>query len=180
MANDDQTKGSKQRLKPLAATERYPVRRRIRLPRIQYSQGHAFFITIDTHKRHPWFSLHPALCKQAEALLARLSQERGTVLYAWCIMPDHAHLLLEDGELVEYVRAFKGSLTPPARKIDPRRKLWQRSFYDHALRQEESVYRIARYIWENPVRAGLVEEPEEFSWIGSEVWPDFREFYHMA
>ena len=92
-------------------------------------------------------------------------------------MPDHIHILIEDLDIVEYVRLFKGTMTPLARKKDPTRQLWQRSFYDHAVRQEESVYNIALYIWENPVRARIVDAPKLYTWSGSEVWPDFRTFY---
>jgi len=78
---------------------------------------------------------------------------------------------------VEFIRLFKGRVTPRARKTEPGRKLWQRSFYDHALRKEESVYQVTMYIWENPVRAGLVEEPYEYKWSGSDVWLELGEYY---
>ena len=162
---------------PNVSSRRYPLRRKIRLPRIEYRQGHIFFITIGTHQRHAWFRLHPVLCEQSIELLKNLSQARGSILYAWCVLPDHIHVLVEDDDLIDFVRLFKGRLTPLARRKEPGRKLWQRSFFDHALRQEESVYRVALYIWENPVRAGIVEEPHEYPWSGSEVWPDFRNWY---
>lgn len=160
-----------------ASSREYPVRRKIRLPRIEYRQGHVFFITRGTHQRHAWFRLHPTLSVQSVELLRRLAQARGSILYAWCVLPDHVHVLLEDDELIDFVRLFKGRMTPASRSLEPKRHLWQRSFFDHALRQEESVYRIALYIWENPVRAGIVEEPHEYPWSGSEVWPDFRDWY---
>ena len=92
-------------------------------------------------------------------------------------MPDHVHVLVEDDDLLGFVRLFKGRITPIARRLEPGKKFWQRSFFDHALRQEESVYRIAMYIWENPVRAKIAEEPGEYAWIGSQVWSDFKKFY---
>ena len=92
-------------------------------------------------------------------------------------MPDHVHLLLQDQEVVDFVRLFKGKMTPRARKIEPERRLWQRSFFDHALRKEQSLTDIACYIWENPVRAAMADEPEEYPWSGSEVWPNWRKLY---
>lgn len=44
--------------------------------------------------------------------------------------------------------------------------LWQRSFYDHVLRGEEDMEEVAEYIWNNPVRAGLAEEREEYPFWG--------------
>ena len=76
--------------------------------------------------------------------------------------------------IVDFVQQFKGKMTPPARAIESGRKLWQRSFYDHALRKEESLNDVARYIWENPVRAGIVATAVDYAWSGSEVWPDWR------
>ena len=93
-------------------------------------------------------------------LLETLANERGTEVFAWCFMPDHVHFLLQDFDLVEFVRLFKGRLTPRARQLERSRPLWQKSFYDHALRKSESVFTIAGYIWENPVRAQLTNSPE--------------------
>ena len=150
--------------------ERFPVRKRIRLPLSAYSQRYAFFITLTTHRKHPWFALHPQLCDMAIQILLDLESVRGSTIYAWCIMPDHIHLLLQDTQLVDFVRIFKGKMTPKARKIKPAKRLWQRSFFDHALRKEESLVDVACYIWENPVRATLVESPKEYPWSGSQVW----------
>ena len=157
--------------------ERFPIRKRIRLPLSVYSQGNAFFITTTTHLKHPWFHLHPKLSQKAIQVIRQLASLRHAAVYSWCIMPDHVHLLLQDQEVVDFVRLFKDKMTPKARKIEPERRLWQRSFFDHALRKEESLTNIACYIWENPVRAGMVDEPEKYPFSGSEVWPDWRSVY---
>jgi putative transposase len=156
---------------------RFPVRKKIRLPLPVYSQRNAFFITITTHQKHPLFRLHPLLSETAINIIQELASLRNAVIYSWCITPDHVHLLLQDQEVVGLIRLFKGRMTPRARSIEPQRRLWQRSFFDHALRKEESLSEIACYIWENPVRAAIVEEPQEYLWSGSEVWPDWRKFY---
>ena len=92
-------------------------------------------------------------------------------------MPDHIHLLLSGKMIIEFIRRFKGKMTPDFRKIGPEQKLWQRSFYDHALRKEESLSDVAYYIWENPVRAKIVKKPPDYEYSGSVVWPNWREFY---
>ena len=157
--------------------EGFPVRKRIRLPLPVYSQGIAFFITITTHRKHPWFHLYPELTQTAIQIIRQLALLRHATVYSWCIMPNHVHLLLQDQEIIDFVRLFKGKMTPRARKIEPERRLWQRSFFDHALRKEESLTNIACYIWENPVRAGMVDEPEKYPFSGSEVLPDWRRIY---
>jgi len=156
---------------------RFPPRKKIRLPLSVYNQGHAFFITISTHQKHPWFKRHHRLCESAIALMQNVASANRIKNYAWCIMPDHIHFLIQGNEIIGFVRLFKGKLTPVARSINPRRSLWQRSFFDHALRKEESISDIACYIWENPVRAGIADKPIDYLWSGSEVWPNWRRFY---
>jgi putative transposase len=92
-----------------------------------------------------------AIC--LECLAASASRYRFEVV-ACCFMPAHLHLLVvgaDDAPLVRFVQHFKqatGHRHPG---------LWQRSYYDHILRQEEALEDVARYIWANPVRAGMVE-----------------------
>ena len=79
---------------------------------------------------------------------------------AWVLMPDHFHGLLVLGDhttLSEAIRLFKGRVASSVNRL--RRgsgSLWQHGFHDHALRREEDLKGIARYIVLNPVRAGLV------------------------
>jgi len=45
--------------------------------------------------------------------------------------------------------------------------LWQRSYFEHVLRDDEDPFQVARYILDNPVRAGLVQSPENYPFLGS-------------
>jgi putative transposase len=44
--------------------------------------------------------------------------------------------------------------------------LWQDESYDHIIRNEADYREKARYIWENPVRRGLVADPATWPWWG--------------
>ena len=153
-----------------------PKRKSVRLPTDAYRRNDAFSVTIAASQRYPWFGLYAELADAAVRLLCDLAAERETALYAWCVMPDHVHLLLQDGDIVEFVRLFKGRMTPRGRVLEYERVLWQRSFYDHALRKEESLTTVAIYIWQNPVRAGIADHAASYAWSGSLVWPDWRQF----
>ncbi len=74
---------------------------------------------------------------------------------AFVVMPDHLHWLLELGEarLCDLVGAVK-SVT--AHRLG--QPVWQDGFFDHALRRDEDLRVVARYIVANPIRAGLVRE----------------------
>ena len=146
--------------------------KKIRLPLGVYQKGLIVFVTVSTEGRQKWFSKFPQLAADAACILTETCRERPSSLFAWCIMPDHVHFLIGDENIISFVRAFKGRMTPKARAISPEQKLWQRSFYDHVLRSTESVMDIAGYTFENPVRSGLAALPHEYPFVGSGVWPD--------
>lgn len=92
----------------------------------------------------------------------------GFSLHAYCFMPDHLHLLLsghDDSSLTEFVRHFK-QLSGHGYKRNHGAPLWQISYYDHVLRSDEDLLALARYIWDNPVRAGLVQDRSEYPFSG--------------
>lgn len=82
-------------------------------------------------------------------------------LMAWVLMPDHWHGLVCLGEttgLSSLVQRFKSISTKRIKKANSNiNKVWQSAFYDHALRSDEVVEDIAKYMLNNPIRAGMVE-----------------------
>ncbi|MDR9862128.1 MULTISPECIES: transposase [Pseudomonas] len=91
----------------------------------------------------------------------RVAEERGLAnSLAWVVMPDHFHWLIElkRGSLGELMQRTK-SLSTKAVNLSTGRNtsLWQSGFHDRALRKEEDLVKLARYIVANPLRAGLVE-----------------------
>ena len=78
----------------------------------------------------------------------------------WVVMPDHVHLLLQLAEsgLGQVVRRLKArSALQLNRAIGRSGRFWAPGFHDHALRREENLISVARYIVGNPLRARLVE-----------------------
>ena len=72
----------------------------------------------------------------------------------------------EDGASVErFMRHFK-QLSGYAYEKRTRQQLWKISYYDHVLRSEEAIRPIAEYIWQNPIRRGLVDSPEKYPYSG--------------
>jgi REP element-mobilizing transposase RayT len=83
-------------------------------------------------------------------------------------MPDHCHLLVsshDGGCLQDFVRHFM-QLSGYRYKREHGAQLWQISYYDHVLRADEDLPLIARYIWDNPVRAGLVQDSADYPFSG--------------
>lgn len=94
-------------------------------------------------------------------------------LIVWCFMPDHLHLLAggasERADCRRFVKDFK-QRAAFAFKWRTRQRLWQPSFHDRVLRDDEATEEVARYILANPVRAGLVTDPLSYPFSGSDVY----------
>jgi putative transposase len=118
-----------------------------------------FFITICCQKRGITPLCLPAV---SSALLeaGRFRHECGDWwLDLMLLMPDHVHLLASFPTLKDMpavVKEWKSYTAKIAQVI------WQRGFFDHRIRGEESVREKADYILHNPVRKGLVAHPDDW------------------
>ena len=152
---------------------REPQRRRPhRLPDFAYCQaGRIFLVTVSTSPRRPIFS-EPGLAYECIELLHAVVKKSGTRVYAYCLMPDHAHLLVEislEVPLPAMIRSWKSLCYQARRRRGDAEKFWQRSFWDRGIRCEEDLVRAVQYVLANPVRAGLVDEAGEWPWSGSSL-----------
>lgn len=148
----------------------YPHRKRIRLsPAVYRIPSQPFSITLCVAGRRPVFG-SPECARLAVEILETLSAASGVQLRAYCVMPDHIHILLspnEDIGVVEFVRLFKGRVATALRQQNRTGYLWQRSFHDRAVRKEGNLAEVIQYILYNPVRAGIVEEWHAYPFSGS-------------
>jgi putative transposase len=87
-------------------------------------------------------------------------------LHEFVVMPNHFHVLLTPlfpVTLEKAVQFIKGGFSYRARKeLRFTGEIWQTSFYDHRVRDEREHAGFRHYIHMNPVRRGLVANPEEF------------------
>jgi putative transposase len=148
-------------------------RQKIRLDsEIYRTPGLPCFVTMTTKGKQPIFS-HQSLAENFVILLRMVCKENNIPLYAYCIMPDHAHLLLSASEtkgIIEFVREVKSRSTRLAWEHGFKGTIWQRSFYDHFLRRDEDCTLVASYIVGNPVRKGIVEHWSDYPFSGSLIY----------
>ncbi len=87
-------------------------------------------------------------------------------LFAHLIMPNHVHVLLEPYvDLTRIVQWLKGRTTRVCNRILGRKgAFWHEEFYDHWIRCYDELAETARYIENNPVRAGLARYPDQWKW----------------
>ena len=156
---------------------RHPVRKKIRLDRELYADpGTIISLTLATQGRRPAFA-EPQIVGGCRDVLAQTADNHQMNVIVYCFMPDHLHVLLENSngsDLITFMKQFKSWSTRIAWKHGIDGKLWQRSYHDHVLRENEDIAGHIRYILSNPVRHDLVRFWNEYPWAGSFVY-DFSD-----
>lgn len=121
--------------------------------------GRLYHITATTEGRKPFFA-DLACARLVIGEMRRLHEQRLLESLAWVLMPDHLHWLLRlQGplSLSQVIKLLKGrSSKRLGERLGTGRRIWQRGFHDRALRKEEDLQQVARYIVANPLRAGLI------------------------
>jgi putative transposase len=144
-------------------------RKNIRLAAEDYRGRKFYFVTLCFESR----SRFGANSRVASWLIARLQKRAassGFFVRAYCVMPDHSHVLVcaasEESNLMVFVESFKQETAFEFAKRR-QRNLWQFKYYDRILRASDSPDCVAWYIWLNPVRKGLCKTPLEYPFLGS-------------
>jgi len=144
----------------------------LRLREFDYRRSGPYHVILGTHRKQALLG-----CTElAERLIALLQDEAAATdatVHAYCFMPDHVHILISLGggdSLNRFVQRFKSRAARIHRQLGKNGKLWQRGFYDHILRSEETVEVVARYVLGNAVRKGLAQSTIEYPFSGSFVF----------
>ena len=89
-------------------------------------------------------------------------------LFAWCVMPNHVHVLVRvfpGHTLAEVVHSWKSFSAKRANELlNHAGSFWQREYYDHLIQDESEFERAVRYVAENPEKAGL--RNWRWVWVG--------------
>jgi len=143
-----------------------------RIPGFSYLGPYRYFVTFCTLDRRDVFIDVP-LGQSVVSQFRRTCRKERFAILAFCVMPDHAHLLVEGTDAQSDLRALiKSAKQSSGQRFAARMKrpLWDEGFHDRVLRPEDDLKGIARYIIENPVRGGLVRSPIDYPLLGSDVW----------
>jgi putative transposase len=141
----------------------------IRLSRANYLGQRWYFITLCCAHRRKFFT-NSKICDWLLNILRANAASHLFAIHAYCLMPDHVHLLVEglqpESDLMQFIRSIKMKTSTPI-ETKTGKALWQKKFYDHILRNNDSPESVAWYIWMNPVRANLCRVPEQYPFLGS-------------
>ena len=119
---------------------------------------------------------HPRMAETMENALLHFDGSRYR-LVAWCIMPNHVHVLIQPGHplsgIVQSWKSYTGrwALAHNA-ELElgvPGQSLWMREYWDRYIRDETHLRQTIAYIHENPVKAGLCSSPQLWPWSSARL-----------
>ena len=147
----------------------------LRPPGAGLSAGEAFVWLdrrLDTSRSGPLYLRQPEVAQIVVNSIHRGVELEHYKLFAWVILPNHVHLLIQP--LIApsiLLKSLKGSTAREANRMLGRigEPFWQKESYDHWVRNGEELQRIRNYIEVNPVKAGLVCAPHEWPWSSASV-----------
>ena len=135
-----------------------------RLDLIYISQP-LYFVTFSTRNRKSIPSLERAQVA-FEEYAQRASRDFNIGVGRYVIMPDHIHLFVRGDAEFSLSRWIAGLKRAISAALKIRGAFWQPTFFDHILRSDESYGEKWGYVRENPVRAGLVEQSDDWRFQG--------------
>lgn len=125
-----------------------------------------YFVTSSTWEQREIFRADP-LAKLLVETLLQYRDEGQFLLHEFVVMPNHVHLILTPlGIALERAMQYiKGGYSHRVKvEMNSKVNLWQRGFTDHRIRDAEDYESHRAYIHLNPVKARLVEAPEQYPW----------------
>lgn len=126
----------------------------------RYSQQNQIYhIAFTTTERTPIF-LDITKARKLINILKQSDYLVHTSTLAFVVMPDHVHWLMQlvgTQSLANTIKTIKSKAT-----VQIGHPVWQKGYYDHAIRKDEDIQSVARYIIANPVRAGLVTKVGDY------------------
>jgi putative transposase len=147
-----------------------------RYPRPSKASAGAAFVWIDrqldTARRGPMYLRQKSIAQVVIESLHRGVDLGHYELGPFVVMGNHVHILLMPLiDPARLLKSLKGSTAREANRIlgQTGQPFWQRESYDHWVRDPSEWQRIASYIQNNPVKAGLADRPEDYRWSSAGV-----------
>jgi putative transposase len=138
----------------------------------EYIGLYRYFLTFCTFERNAYFT-DALWVRLAIGQFLRASAEQAIGITTYCFMPDHVHLLVQGTRDDADLKAFAGRAKQYSGFYFRRqagKTLWQRYGYERVLRKDEDTVAVAKYIINNPLRAGIVKDVMQYPFWGSGMY----------
>jgi putative transposase len=129
-----------------------------------------YFVTFCAHRRRKVLATNRT--HSAFVQFAQRAAESSIAVGRYVVMPDHIHLFVcgnEEFVFSRWVAMLKQVLAKRNGWRKSRGQIWEEGFFDHILRNDESMSEKWDYVVQNPVRAGLVNCAEDWPYQGEIV-----------
>ena len=131
------------------------------LKRYQFA-GDLHFVTFSCYQLKPYLA-SPSARYLFEGTLERTRQRYNFCVIGYVVMPEHVHLLLSEPAGTPLAKALQ-SLKLSMSKMSREHPFWQARYYDFNVFTARKHVEKLRYIHRNPVKRGLVEQPQDWQW----------------
>ena len=154
----------------------------------------AFYLTSVAKDRLPVFRTE-TFAEIACKALDEARRSGGFLIFAYSVMPDHTHLVTDSEReskdihrfvngivsrrIIDYLKENGPEQSLSTLRVEPRNDGWKYSLWQHhpdtrLLWNEQMLWQRIQYTHLNPVRAGLVDHPNEWPWSSARIWHDRR------
>jgi putative transposase len=144
-----------------------------------YGTGELHYITCSCYQRKPWLGT-PRQRDLFLEILEEVRQQHRFVVLGYVVMPEHFHLLMSEPQVGNPSTAMQSVKQRYAQRVIRRSRrrdqaqgslserepmpVWQPRFYDFNVWTEHKRVEKLRYMHRNPVKRGLLPEPEQWPW----------------
>ena len=143
--------------------------------RRNYVPGGTYFFTLVTFQRRKIFDT-PSKLDFLYGVIRQVQRNKPFDLLAYCLLPDHIHLLMElpeeDSDFSIRIREIKRltTLRMKHETSESINRIWQDKFWEHTIRDEKDLQTHFDYIHYNPIKHGLMQTYDGWK------WSSFREY----
>jgi putative transposase len=133
------------------------------LQRFQQAES-LHFLTFSCYHRLPYLT-EPHSKSFVETVLEQTRARHQARIYAYVLMPEHVHLLINEPPnilLAQLLKSFKQQTSRHLKR--DRKQFWQTRYFDRNTRGEDARAEVIHYIHQNPVNRRLVTHPEAYPW----------------
>jgi putative transposase len=128
--------------------------------------GYIYFVTTNAYSRKEIFKNQKA-CEFLRSIISYYRFVCKFKLYSYCIMPEHLHLIIQplskQYDISVIMKEIKGTFAREYNILTRKGgEIWQRRFYDSVIKDENDLMAKINYIFENPVRKGIVKTAIEY------------------
>ncbi|EQB63569.1 MAG: hypothetical protein RBG1_1C00001G1148 [candidate division Zixibacteria bacterium RBG-1] len=133
----------------------YRRRNSLRLKEFDYKKEGPYFVTISCREKESFFENKP-LKQILVTNIEKLENRFSITVNAYVVMPNHVHLIVtlpenDSFSLSKIIQVFKSLVTYDARLRGNKKRIWQRGFYEHVIRNEKDFLEKMKYILNNPL-----------------------------